>query len=248
MERILSRLDQLPGFPVELTEENEKIVKRSRIELEIRFQDWELGALNTLFFAEILGHWEKSMEQIEALYSPPGWRLNFDEDTDSYFFVNSVTNDKTWSWPIEEQEKNDVVEEKEEKITSPANGEPGGEDMELESDKEDTLTDDKDGTPLLTSEEPQKNGVPKEKKTIVLKKPEVVSISAKSKKMANLLVNWRNAKQRLAEEMEEEEQGADDYDVEKGSLRNPNFLPVGQKTPPVKIPSTAMKRPRTEDD
>ncbi|KAJ3203906.1 hypothetical protein HDU67_009863, partial [Dinochytrium kinnereticum] len=114
------------------------------------------------------------------LYAPEGWSLLWDDSTDSYLFVNCVTNEKSWGWPLEEIQP---VPPPPKPVAPPilpteaCEPKVEDEDMELASDADET-----EESPC----QPHDSWPPKsKKKKVTLRKPESVSISAKSKKMAH---------------------------------------------------------------
>ncbi|KAI8849579.1 hypothetical protein BC829DRAFT_391130 [Chytridium lagenaria] len=255
MEKILSRLDQLPAFPVQLSENAGKVLERRRHELEVRFEDWERGALNTSFFTEVLGFWETC---IPRLYNAPeGWSLCWDDPSDAYFFVNCLTNEKSWGWPLEGFEM----------LPIPAPPPRISKGFNNENDESDSGDSKRKLVSIVEKDEETGETAKLKKRKVVTKKPESVSISAKSKKMADMLVKWRNVRQEVKEAEERDQEEDEDYNVEEwvqeqqqSNKRNPNFMPLGPRnvesekdssvptsSVALSVPAT-MLRPKDSDD
>ena len=105
--QITTRLEQLPAFPVTLSEEAETSLSLSKNELYTRYHDWKLGALNCDFFLEILTHWlDHVLPVIEKMYEPKDWRILYDPSSESYYFRNGLTGVKCLSWPLLPKDSN----------------------------------------------------------------------------------------------------------------------------------------------
>ncbi|KAJ3415107.1 hypothetical protein HDV05_005515 [Chytridiales sp. JEL 0842] len=250
---LISRLEQVHGFPVDIDDTQKRAVEDLETELECRYSDWARGALNSAYWAEILIYWEKSVVPfIEGLFAPEGWTVEYDLPTESHYFLNAKTEDKRWTWPVPVDTQTKLAEIKKETATATSvKGEDGHEDMELDSgDEPDSVTKEPPAEDLAKSKEAldQVESVPQPKKKI--KRPEIVSLSARSRKMAGMLMNWHKASEQLAEpsaeDKEEEDSEVAATKLEKWVKRqskvdgdNPNFAPIG---------TGRFKRPRDDED
>ncbi|KAI9346153.1 hypothetical protein BDR26DRAFT_122313 [Obelidium mucronatum] len=243
LDRILARIDQLPAFSaVKLPNEYISIISKKRIEFDTRVSDWKRGALLDTFFDQIvLPNFEDQVDLIEQCFSPQGWSIFWDEATESHYFECLETGVVSWSWP-------EIPPLPAEPISGPPL--PQGEPLKILKidDQEMKNVSTAEQTPAsvevlvggeqidASNKAPLTDAIVKKK---IITRPETVSISAKSKKMASMLKNWHTAKSELREfelaqdnmEKGEEEEAFEKLqkwaDHQSGvDVNNPNFTPL----------------------
>ncbi|KAJ3010315.1 UNVERIFIED_CONTAM: hypothetical protein HDU68_002188 [Siphonaria sp. JEL0065] len=251
LDGILARIDQLPALPVTLPPEYQQVIDKRRTEFDTRCKDWKRGALLDSYFDEVvLRNYEEQVDLIEALYCPDGWNIYWDEATESHYFECIDNATVSWSWP-------EIAPLPKDPIAPPLPiGEPPASSkeahavsgMEIVAEPPADLA----STSACSTTLPESTSTAADaatKKTKRITRPDVVSISAKSKKMASMLKNWHTAKTELRE-MDEEEQERINQDPEEAAFEklqkwadtqvdshNPNFVPI--------VP---RKRARAEED
>ncbi|KAI8608426.1 hypothetical protein BC830DRAFT_1155337 [Chytriomyces sp. MP71] len=239
IERVNARLDQLPAFPVTLPEPHMKAIAERRIEFSVRCNDWTLGGLSDAYFQAVVEYFEALTDSVEDLYCPVGWQIHFDEATESHYFQCLANDRVSWSWP----EIPPIVS-----FLQPR--QVHSSELAIEVREADTV---RDRTPVpepaLASPEENPSSVTTRK---LFQKPQNVSVSAKSKKLAGLLQKWHTVKAEVAAEEEADEaeeagEGEEELHVRLQSWAqsraevdtgNPNFTPV--------VPRS--KRQRVEKD
>ncbi|KAJ3141346.1 hypothetical protein HK100_007958 [Physocladia obscura] len=219
LARILARFDQLPALPVHLPEAYSCEIRRLKDHFDAKCHDWLIGALLDAYFNAVLDVFEDTLiDFIEVLYSPMGWNIHWDEATESHYFECKKNGEVSWSWP--------EISTENYTNTQPTNK------TDVEKSKESNtklLAIDKSAV----TTEPVKKLMNKK----LTEKPQTVSISAKSKKMASMLQKWHVAKAELRQdEIDDEGLDAEEQAFEKlqewaqsrasVDSDNPNFAPV----------------------
>ncbi|KAJ3297849.1 hypothetical protein HDU79_001966 [Rhizoclosmatium sp. JEL0117] len=233
LERVLARVDQLPALPVNLPPSYTAIIENKRLIFDTRCSDWKRGGLVESFFADILTNFEAQVDILESLYNPKGWTIHWDEATESHYFECTENGSVSWSWP--------AIPPLPPSQPPLPDGDPPIQPETLET-KSPTETNQE---PPPCPESPQQNQPTKKTKKIT--RPETVSISAKSRKMASMLQQWHIAKSELREAEIEESKDPEELEFERLqnwaetqsniNASNPNFAPVGVR-----------KRQRPEED
>ncbi|KAJ3407585.1 hypothetical protein HDU80_008363 [Chytriomyces hyalinus] len=237
LDQVLARIDQLPAFPVSLPDKVNAEISERRKEFDCRCCDWRAGGLTDVYFDAVLTHWEGLVEDIESLYCPEGWQIHWDVSTESHYFQCLANDAVSWSWPeippanisMSANNNNPISIESsklkpEHASSTPADPSSHPPEPAISSE------------PILTSQQHQK--LPPAPKKLT-NKPQVVSISAKSRKMATLLQKWHSVKAEVAaanssgsedeeSKSKERDRKLHDWAAQQAEMdsQNPNFVPL----------------------
>ncbi|KAJ3222241.1 hypothetical protein HDU81_010018 [Chytriomyces hyalinus] len=236
LDQVLARIDQLPAFPVSLPDKVNAEISERRKEFDCRCCDWRAGGLLDAYFDAVLTHWEGLVEDIESLYCPEGWQIHWDVSTESHYFQCLANDAVSWSWPEIPPANTSMSLNNPASIESsklkPAHA--SATPPEPSPQPEPAISSE----PHPSSQQHQKEKLPPVPKKLT-NKPQVVSISAKSRKMATLLQKWHSVKAEVAaahssaSEDEESKSKARDRKLHDWAAQqaetdsqNPNFAPL----------------------
>ncbi|KAJ3384185.1 hypothetical protein HDU84_003089 [Entophlyctis sp. JEL0112] len=214
-------------------------IERFRVDLEIRYLDWKSGGLLDAYFEAILDQFDEDAYMIEDLYAPKDWHIHWDEATESHYFESISTGEVSWSWPgptitstakrgkeENEKESGSLIIPSAQSAKAQIDSKSGMEVRPMEDDQEPV-----DSLEVTNEAESMKEEM-QQGKRLLRDKPQTVSISAKSKRLAGMLQKWHAAK---AELRDEEVESAEEVEFARlqawakaqAGTDNPNFAPVG---------------------
>ncbi|KAJ3198269.1 hypothetical protein HDU82_001255 [Entophlyctis luteolus] len=217
-------------------------IERFRVDLEIRYLDWKSGGLLDAYFEAILDQFDEDAYMIEDLYAPKDWHIHWDEATESHYFESISTGEVSWSWPgptitstakrgkeENEKESGSLIIPSAQSAKAQIDSKSGMEVRPMEDDQEPV-----DSLEVTNEAESMKEEM-QQGKRLLRDKPQTVSISAKSKRLAGMLQKWHAAK---AELRDEEVESAEEVEFARlqawaqaqAGTDNPNFAPVGAGT------------------
>ncbi|KAJ3346110.1 hypothetical protein HDU83_003377 [Entophlyctis luteolus] len=248
--RLCARLEELPAFPIALSMQHATEIERFRVDLEIRYLDWKSGGLLDAYFEAILDQFDEDAYMIEDLYAPKDWHIHWDEATESHYFESISTGEVSWSWPgptitstakrgkeENEKESGSLIIPSAQSAKAQIDSKSGMEVRPMEDDQEPV-----DSLEVTNEAESMKEEM-QQGKRLLRDKPQTVSISAKSKRLAGMLQKWHAAK---AELRDEEVESAEEVEFARlqawaqaqAGTGNPNFAPVGAVLTPQSDPIT----------